>query len=56
MARQVVGIDPNDERLAAACRQCPPLLRARVAFVQARAEVLPFPNGLFDGTILGWSL
>src|SRR5262245_11978351 len=52
----VVGIDTNSEQLARARRQCPPALCTRVAFVQARAESLPFPHETFDIAVLAWSL
>jgi ubiquinone/menaquinone biosynthesis C-methylase UbiE len=54
--RQVIGIDSNSEHPTVARRSCPPALGARVAFVQARGEALPFRAELFDGVILAWSL
>ena len=55
-AQHVVGIDPNTRFLAAARRDCPPALRKRVTFAQARAEALPFPPDTFGTAIMAWSL
>ena len=54
--QHVIGIDSNREHLAVARRSCPPVLGARVAFVQATALALPLRAGLFDGAVLAWSL
>jgi ubiquinone/menaquinone biosynthesis C-methylase UbiE len=54
--QRVIGIDSNSEHLAVARRACPPVLDARVAFVQATALALPFQAELFDGAMLAWSL
>jgi len=55
-ARQVVGFDPNMERLETALQTRAPALRTRVSFAQANAQQLPFPVAAFDGAILAWSL
>jgi ubiquinone/menaquinone biosynthesis C-methylase UbiE len=54
--RHVIGIDSNREHLAVARRSCPPLLAARVAFLQATAVALPLRAELLDGAMLAWSL
>lgn len=55
-ARHVVGIEPRAEPLSLAMRSLPPTLRTGVTFVQANAEALPFRSGVFEVTILAWSL
>jgi ubiquinone/menaquinone biosynthesis C-methylase UbiE len=55
-ARRITAIDPDPIRLIAAQRECPPALRSKVAFVQVKAETLPFPREKFDLAILSWSL
>ncbi len=52
----VTGIDPAADRVATALRECPPALRPKTAFVQAKAESLPFPRRSFDLVIISWSL
>jgi ubiquinone/menaquinone biosynthesis C-methylase UbiE len=54
--RHAIGIDLGSEHLVLARRSCPPVVSARVAFVQATALALPFRTGLFDGAMLAWSL
>jgi len=53
-ARQVVGIDPNIERVAAAVGNRSASMPA--SFLQGKAEALPFPDESFDTVILAWSL
>ena len=55
-ARWTVGIDPEPESLYFAPRECPPDLRAKVAWALAEAEHLPFPREAFDAAVLAWSL
>lgn len=53
-AREVVAIDPNAERVAAAVQNRPASMPVR--FLQSKAEALPFPGETFDTVILAWSL
>ncbi len=54
--RQVVGIDPDPQRLSTAIRNRPPTLRRSVNFALTKSETLPFPGETFDLAILAWSL
>ena len=54
LACRVTAIEPAAERLANAAH--PPELRNSVTFTRSHAEMLPFPNEIFDGAILAWSL
>lgn len=55
-ARGLAGVDPNPEKLSRGIQACPLSLRSSLAFVQAKAERLPFSDQAFDLAILGWSL
>ncbi len=52
----VTGIDPVADHVATALRECPPALRPKLVFAQARAESLPFPRQSFDLAIMSWTL
>ena len=55
-AGRVTATDPDSVRLTAAQTGLPPELRSKLAFVQTRAETLPFPNETFEVAIFAWSL
>ncbi len=52
--RQVVGIDPNIERVTTAVGNRSAAMPA--SFLQGKGEALPFPDETFDTVILAWSL
>ena len=56
IAASVVGVDPDNERLAEALITRPETVETWAAFAQAEAETLPFPDEAFECAILGWSL
>jgi ubiquinone/menaquinone biosynthesis C-methylase UbiE len=51
-ARQVSGVDPDEEKLAEALQQTQGML----LLAQAQAEDLPFTDTSFETVLLGWSL
>ncbi len=55
-ARRVVGVDLDAVRVQTAMRECPTALSTRVAFAMADTLALPFPDQVFDGALLAWSL
>lgn len=54
-ARSVTGIDPEFDELQSALLDRPQDLPAETAFLQARAQSLPFRNESFDAAIFAWS-
>jgi demethylmenaquinone methyltransferase / 2-methoxy-6-polyprenyl-1,4-benzoquinol methylase len=52
---EVVGLDPAAEMLARARRATAPA-EARLRWVQADAQALPFADGTFDAVIIGFGL
>ena len=52
---EVVGLDPAAEMLARARRAIAPA-EARLSWVQADAQALPFADGTFDAVIIGFGL
>jgi ubiquinone/menaquinone biosynthesis C-methylase UbiE len=55
-AGQVVAIDPDADRLAAAVQDRPANLLNTVLLVRGDAEALPFAGATFERVILSWSL
>ena len=58
-AAHVVGIDPNQDKIARARSEIPPYLRGRVEFHALNLETFAAEddqNGRFDLVILSWSL
>ena len=55
-AASAVGVDPDHERLAETFTTRPETVETWVAFTQAEAETLPFPDEAFECAILAWSL
>ncbi len=55
-ARHVVGIDLDAARVQTAMRERPTDLSARATFAMADTLALPFPDRVFDRTLLAWSL
>ena len=56
VARFVVGIETDTERVAGAVDTCPSDLRRHLSFLPASAMALPFHDGAFDLALLAWSL
>jgi ArsR family transcriptional regulator len=55
-AAEVLGIDTDEERVAAARAATPPSLRDRVRFEVADVAGLAAPRSRFDVALLAWSL
>jgi ubiquinone/menaquinone biosynthesis C-methylase UbiE len=55
-ARSVLGLDPNQARIAEARRQTPEPLKATVNFRLGDVQSVSLPNQGFDVAILSWSL
>jgi ubiquinone/menaquinone biosynthesis C-methylase UbiE len=55
-AREVLGIDPDEELIADARAATPPELAERVSFLVAEAAELEIPPAKFDIAFLSWSL
>jgi len=55
-ARHVIGIDPDTAALESALFKDSHRDADSVHYSAAMCETLPFPNGVFDGVLFGWSL
>lgn len=55
-ADSVVGIDPDDERLATALDDWPKTLGTPLLLAQADAQAIPHAGEAFGAVILAWSL
>ncbi len=55
-ARGIVGIDPDQERIALAKRWLPAAYKRKVRFDVGAAETLRFPDQSFDFVLFSWSL
>jgi ubiquinone/menaquinone biosynthesis C-methylase UbiE len=55
-ASYVVAFDPDDERVAAARRDCPEALRGKVRFEVARADEIEIERQSVDIVFFSWSL
>jgi ubiquinone/menaquinone biosynthesis C-methylase UbiE len=55
-AKEVLGIDPDEEAIAAARAATPPELRDRVCFDVASPVELDMPRDHFDLAFFSWSL
>jgi ubiquinone/menaquinone biosynthesis C-methylase UbiE len=58
MADQVLGIDPNPERVARAQEEMPPYLQSRVTFLESSVEdyQVIHQGAPFDLALMSWSL
>jgi ubiquinone/menaquinone biosynthesis C-methylase UbiE len=56
LARSVLGIDPNDERVTQASESTPALLKPVVTFRAGDVTSVGLPAKGFDVAILSWSL
>ena len=52
----VLGVDPDEESIAAARDETPRELRRRVRFEAAHAAQVELPKGEFDLAVFSWSL
>jgi ubiquinone/menaquinone biosynthesis C-methylase UbiE len=55
-AREVLGVDPDEELIAQARLDTPPELAESVSFRVAEIEALQIPPPRFDIAFLSWSL
>jgi ubiquinone/menaquinone biosynthesis C-methylase UbiE len=56
MARSVLAVDPDEEKIAEALQARPPELAERVSFVAAGAADVDVPRRSFDVALFSWSL
>jgi ubiquinone/menaquinone biosynthesis C-methylase UbiE len=55
-ANTVVGIDPDNERLATALDDWPQTLETPLLLAQADAQAIPHADEVFGAVLLAWSL
>ena len=56
LARSVLGIDPNEDRISEARQRTPDSLRPSVSFRAGNVQSVGLPEEGFDVAILSWSL